>query len=367
MDSQSHSFFTIKNQIISLKGDWIALNAAQIVRGVSAVLHATADVKIEAFGRGIDKLDTTGALILSKYFILQDQAELREGQIRLLNLVNTNTQSDHPVFDKKTVRNFIIKIGKKAEQFYSYLYALVAFIGEFFVKLFYSLLHPQKFRLAETIRHIGETGLAALPIIGLLAFLMSMVISYQGALQLQQFGADIYTVDLTVISLLREMGVLITSIMVAGRSGSAFAAEIGVMKLRKEVDALRTMGINPIEVLVLPRLVALMITLPLLTFFANIIGMAGGALMANVVLDIPFALYIDRASGVITPMLIFVGMIKAPVFALLIGGICAFQGMSVSGSAENVGRLTTVAVVQSIFVVILFDAIFSIIFAQMGV
>lgn len=243
----------------------------------------------------------------------------------------------------------------------------MAFTGEVATKFGGSILQPSRFRFAAIVRHIDETGLRAMPIIGLLGFLMSMVISYQAAIQLQKFGASIFTIDLTVISLLREMGVLITAIMIAGRSGSAFAAEIGVMKLREEVDALRTMGIDPIETLVLPRVIALLITLPLLTFFANILGLVGGSVMAQTFLDIPLTQYIARVEYAATPTMFFVGMIKAPVFAFLIAIICTYQGMHVTGSAESVGRLTTVAVVQSIFTVLLVNALFSILFANLGI
>jgi phospholipid/cholesterol/gamma-HCH transport system permease protein len=167
--------------------------------------------------------------------------------------------------------------------------------------------------------------------------------------------------------MLREMGVLVTAIMVAGRSGSAFAAEIGVMKIRDEVDAMRTIGLDPIETLVLPRIIALLITLPLLAFVADIIGLVGGALMSEFYLGIALPQYIDRVDMVATPVMFFIGMIKAPVFAFLIAIICTYQGLSVSGSAESVGKLTTLAVVQSIFMVIMADAAFSILFSKVGI
>jgi phospholipid/cholesterol/gamma-HCH transport system permease protein len=195
---------------------------------------------------------------------------------------------------------------------------------------------------------------------------MSIVIAYQASIQLNKFGANAYTINLSVISILREMGVLITAIMVAGRSGSAFAAEIGVMKLREEVDALKTIGLDPVEILVLPRVIALVLVLPILTLIADIMGLTGGALMSITVLDIPLGQYLQRVQSVGTPLLFFVGMIKAPVFAFLIAVIGTYQGMNVSGSAESVGRLTTVAVVQSIFAVITADALFSVVFSLMG-
>jgi phospholipid/cholesterol/gamma-HCH transport system permease protein len=227
--------------------------------------------------------------------------------------------------------------------------------------------HPRHFRLPSIIRHIDQTGFRALPIVGLLAVMISMVVAYQGAVQLKKFGADIYTVDLTVISLLREMGALITAIMVAGRSGSAFAAEIGVMKLREEVNALRTMGLDPIEVLVLPRVIALVVALPLLTFLADVIGLAGGGIMSLSLLNISFHQYLIRVESVATLSTFFVGMIKAPVFAFVIAVIGCYQGLNVSGSAESIGRKTTFSVVQAIFIVIMVDAIFSVIFSKVGI
>jgi phospholipid/cholesterol/gamma-HCH transport system permease protein len=226
-----------------------------------------------------------------------------------------------------------------------------------------NLLHPRHFRPASIVRQSGNRD-RALPIIGLLGVLMTMVITYQGAIQLRRFGADIYTIDLTVISLLREMAVLITAIMVAGRSGSAFAAEIGVMNLRDEVSALRTMGLDPIEVLVLPRVIALVITLPLLTFLADVIGLLGGGLMSLSLLNISLQQYFERVAYVATPTMFYIGMIKAPVFAFIIAVIGCYQGLNVSGSAESVGKKTTLAVVQAIFVVILADGLFSIAFSE---
>lgn len=247
-----------------------------------------------------------------------------------------------------------------------YVYDLLSFIGRSFTDLARALVAPRRLRAASLTRHIYETGWQALPIIILLAMGTTMVLFYQGASQLQRYGADLFTINLTVISLLREMGVLITSIMVAGRSGSAFASEIGVMKLRGEIDVLRSMGVDPVEILVVPRLLALLVTLPILTFIADIVGLAGGFFMAVWQLDISLPQYLARLQSIITPQMFYVGMIKAPVFAFLIASICAHQGMRVEGSAEKVGQATTRAVVISIFAVIMADALFSILFAKAG-
>jgi len=248
----------------------------------------------------------------------------------------------------------------------AYVVDLFAFIGQAFARLGSVLLSPRRFRMASLVRHIYDTGWKAIPIIMLLSLGTTMVLFYQGASQLQRYGADLFTINLTVISLLREMGVLITSIMVAGRSGSAFASETGVMKLRGETDVLRSMGIDPIEILVVPRLLALLITLPLLTFIADIVGLAGAYVMAVWQLDMSWPQYIQRLQTIITPDMFAVGMIKAPVFAFLIALICTHQGMRVEGSAEKVGFATTQAVVISIFAVIMADALFSILFAKAG-
>ena len=194
-----------------------------------------------------------------------------------------------------------------------------------------------------------------------------MVLAYQGATQLQQFGAEVFVVDLVAISVLREIGILLTAIIIAGRSGSAFTAQIGSMKVNEEVDAMRTLGLDPIEVLVLPRVLALLITLPLLTFIADLMGLLGGGLMAWVTLDISPAVFIERLNQSVSLWSFFVGLIKAPVFAFIIAMIGCFEGLKVVGSAESVGQRTTRAVVEAIFLVIVFDAIFSIFFAFVGV
>jgi len=192
------------------------------------------------------------------------------------------------------------------------------------------------------------------------------VTGYQGATQLQKFGADIFTVDLVAISVLREMGVLITAIMVAGRSGSAFAAQIGVMQVNEEVDAMRSLGLDPYELLVLPRVLGLLIALPLLTFLADIVGLVGAWFVSAALLDISWAQFLSRLEAVVTPHTFFIGLSKAPVFGLLIALVGCQRGMMVRASADEVGRQTTLAVVQSIFVVLVFDALFSVFFTTMG-
>ena len=227
-----------------------------------------------------------------------------------------------------------------------------------------SFSRPKMLRLPSIVRHIHETGVTAIPIVSLIAFLISVVVAYLGAQQLSRFGATIFVVDLVTIAVLREMGVLLTAIIVAGRSGSAFAAEIGVMQLNEEVDALRAMGMNPIELLVVPRVLGLVIALPLLTIVADAMGLAGGGLLSLVQLHIPPEQFIVRLREALSPTTFWAGLVKAPVFALLIAMVGAYRGMQVRESARELGRLTTMAVVQAIFLVILADALFAVLFEQ---
>jgi phospholipid/cholesterol/gamma-HCH transport system permease protein len=241
---------------------------------------------------------------------------------------------------------------------------VVDFFGRIVMVVGQAFPRPAALRPSSLVRHMYETGITAIPIVSLIAFLISVIVAYLGAQQLSRFGADIFVVDLVTIAVLREMGVLLTAIIVAGRSGSAFAAEIGVMQLNEETDALRAMGINPIEVLVLPRVLALVLVLPGLTVIADAMGLAGGCLLSLVNLHIPLPQFISRMQESLAPTTFWSGLIKAPVFALLIAIVGTFRGMEVRDSARELGRLTTLAVVQSIFFVILADALFAILFVQ---
>ena len=352
--------------VVVLEGDWTIRNAAPIEKEIEHAIKEINDHSYEVVGDKIGKLDTSGAFLLKKLTAREKvPPHLADTQRTVLDFLPAYAEYTPPPRKRPpvVVSSFSL-VGKKTVRALDFSWDIFAFVGRVAVRFAKNLLHPRHFRLASIVRHIQETGINALPIIGLLAVLMTMVITYQGAIQLRKFGADIYTVDLTVISLLREMSVLVTAIMVAGRSGSAFAAEIGVMNLRDEVSALRTMGMDPIEVLVLPRVIALLITLPLMTFLADAIGLLGGGLMSLSLLDLSFDQYFSRVADVATPTMFFVGLIKAPVFAFIIAIIGCYQGLNVSGSAESVGRRTTLAVVQAIFIVIMADGLFSVAFSE---
>jgi phospholipid/cholesterol/gamma-HCH transport system permease protein len=243
---------------------------------------------------------------------------------------------------------------------------LLGFFGLTCAVMAKTLMRPGRLRGKALVNHMEQVGINALPIVGLLAFLIGVVIAYQGADQLRRFGAELFTVNLLGVSVLRELGVLVASIIIAGRSGSAFTAQIGTMKVNQEVDAIEALGLDPIEILVLPRLIALVVTLPLVVFFGDVLGLLGGALMSLFALDISLAQFARQLNDAITTTTFWVGMVKAPVFAMIIGLVGCYCGLKVKGSAESVGRLTTQSVVESIFLVIVADAAFSILFSYLG-
>jgi phospholipid/cholesterol/gamma-HCH transport system permease protein len=264
----------------------------------------------------------------------------------------------------QTLEGLVGKLGRWAVVQGRHARGVIAFFGRIAKVIGEMFSRPQAVRVSSLGRHIYETGVTAIPIVSLIAFLISVIVAYLGAQQLARFGADIFVVDLVTIAVLREMGVLLTAVIVAGRSGSAFAAEIGVMRLNEETDALRAMGMNPIELLVVPRVLALVIALPLLTVIADAMGLAGGILLSLINLHIPVPEFTARMRESLSTTTYWDGLIKAPVFAALIAIVGTYRGMQVRDSARELGRLTTVAVVQSIFMVILADALFAVLFVQ---
>jgi phospholipid/cholesterol/gamma-HCH transport system permease protein len=238
----------------------------------------------------------------------------------------------------------------------------LSFVGESFVALLHSVLRPSRIRWRPILHNMQIAGIEALPITGLLSFLMGIVIAYQGADQLERFGANIFIADLVGLAMLRELSPLMTAIIVAGRSGSAYTAQIGTMKVTEEIDALRTIGVVPQELLVLPKMLALIVVLPLLTVYTDVTGVLGGMIMARSKLDVSFAAFVDRLNEAISLSSYVTGLSKAPVFAMIIALVGCYRGFQVTGSAESVGKQTTLSVVQSIFLVITTDALFSVVF-----
>ena len=351
----------------------VRCEGAWIVQQIAGLEH---QLKLPEYPEKIDlildctalsALDTTGAWLLhSTVLTLQRHGHhvttdgLKPEFRTLLKLVASSAESTSAPAPHPT--KLLIRIGQQAWKSLIGMSDMLAFIGETAIILFHSILQPRRIRWRAVLHNLQAAGFEALPIVGLLSFLMGLVIAYQGADQLQRFGANIFIADLVGLSMLRELSPLLTAIIVAGRSGSAYAAQIGTMKVTEEIDALRTIGVGPTELLVLPKLLALLIALPLLTVFADIAGLLGGMLMASSKLDVSFTVFTDRLGVALHLSSFLTGVGKAPVFAAIIALVGCHQGFQVTGSADSVGRQTTVSVVHSIFLVILADALFSIVF-----
>ncbi len=360
--------------VVALGGRWSIDAAARLDRELRRLSPPPANaVSIDI--DGIESLETAGAWVLYRTLkrlrgegYAAEFTGARPEQSALLDLVEAH---DTPVECRPPreppLRAFVAHVGRATIDIRDTALSMIAFLGLTATTLARSAVRPWRIRGTALVSHMEQTGLNALPIVGLISFLIGFVLAYQGADQLRRFGADIFVVDLVGVSVVREIGILLTAIVVAGRSGSAFTAAIGSMKVREEIDAMRTLGLDPMEVLVMPRLLALIVVMPLLAFFADAMGLLGGGLMAWTSLGITPAQFIERLGGAVPMWSFWVGIIKAPVFAFLIAMVGCYEGFQVSGSAESVGRHTTKAVVEAIFLVIVFDAAFSILFAYLGI
>ena len=355
-----------------LGGDWTLRHARQ----AEACLPARAGVApgpLAVDTSAVGAMDTAGAFLLAQWLrqaaTAGATAEFAGGNPAHHALVARVQLKERQPLARPAVPALVRlahRTGRATFAFASAAANLLQFFGLVSVKLVLVLLRPRRLRLRAVVAHVERIGLHALPILGLLSFLIGVVLAYQGADQLRTYGAEIFTVNLLGVSILRELGGLLTAILVAGRSGSAFAAEIGTMKVNEEVDAMRTMGLDPIEVLVLPRLLAMVIALPLLTLYASLMALAGGAVMVVGALGITLPQVLNQLGEAVMLSTFWVGLSKAPVFALLIALAGCYEGLQVTGSAESVGRQTTKSVVEAIFLVIVADAFFSILFAQLG-
>jgi len=324
-------------------------------------------------GSAVSAMDTAGAWVLRQTLQTLERSGrrvslrgLRAEHEALLRMVGSPDVGD--VLATAVARpSFLERVGAIAWTSAEQSLEMLSFVGEIAAVGFRSVSRPARIRWKPILYNVRTAGVDALPITGLLCFLMGIVIAYQGATQLRRYGANIFVADLVGLAMLRELSPLLTAIIVAGRSGSAYAAQIGTMKVTEEVDALRTVGIVPIELLVLPKIVALAIALPLLSVYADVLGVAGGMMMAKKELAVSFPDFVDRLQYALRLSDFLVGIGKAPVFAAIIAVVGCFQGFQVAGDAESVGRRTTVSVVQSIFLVIVADAIFSVIFNALGI
>ena len=353
-------------------GDWILAHATTLDRAVSGLKGGAGALTFDL--SALEALDTIGAWLITRAAEQATEAGARidwidpPADFRPLfeRVFESKVEPPPPERQRVLFIDWLADLGAATESVWKNAADLLAFFGALVETFARIAVRPTRLRVTSVIFHIERTGLNALPIVGMISFLVGVVLAFQGADQLRRFGAQIFTINMVGISVLREMGILLTAIVVAGRSGSAFTAEIGAMQVNEEVDALRVTGLDPMEVLVAPRVIALVIALPLLTFFADMMGLLGGGIMSVALVDVSFAQYWRLLNNAVNLNTFMVGLIKAPVFALLISLVGCFEGLRVSGSAESVGRLTTRSVVESIFLVIIFDALFSILFSYLG-
>ena len=357
--------FTSEEGVLRFSGD---LSLARIGDLPERLAGIDGDVKAIDLS-GVDRIDTIGAWLIHR-LAHQHHAEIEgldEGGRHLLEQV---AEADQPVRMRPqgmaSLRRVLGEIGTATVTAGQTAIGLLGFLGSTFVTLWNVIRHPSRFRFNATVQQLEVVGVSALGIIGLMSFLIGIVIAQQGAVQLRQFGAESFTINLVGRITMRELGVLMTAIMVAGRSGSAFAAQLGTMQLTEEIDAMRTIGVSPMEALVLPRTLAAVVLMPLLGFYSAIVAIIGGGLLCWLSLDIPPVAYVSRIRDVVPITDVFVGLVKAPVFGMIIAVAGCYQGMQVKGDAEQVGLRTTAAVVQAIFMVIVLDAFFAVFFEQIG-
>lgn len=362
---------------LALGGEWITDEAASLDSTLKE-LDSESGRDVEIDGSAIRRLDSAGAWLLVRtkrdaqnrgkrvvgFSYPPQYAPLIEALEHELKLNPVAMRPNRPLFD------LLERLGRGTMHVLDQGYGMLGFLGRITVEAGEAIIRPDReLPWPAFVNQIEETGVTALPILGLLSLLLGIVLAYQGADQLRRFGAEVFTVNLVGISILREVGCLITAIIVAGRSGSAFTAQIGTMKLNQEIDAMEAIGLNTVEVLVLPRLLGLVIAMPFLTLYANIMGLIGGAIMCYFDLGLTVPAYMRQLHDAITynSWTFWLGLIKAPVFAFLIALVGCFEGLRVEGNAGSVGRLTTRSVVESIFLVIVFDAGFSIMFSVLGI
>jgi len=360
--------------VIGLKGAWTVRSVAALDQKMAAIKPGSA--RLARFDlSGLDVVDSAGAWLIARtrgaLVAAGLEVKLEAEDLRKKALIDKVLAAGLPEPHRRLPHHYMVdilaRVGKALIEALKLARDLLGFFGALVIGFLRLLVQPRRIRFVSLISHIEHTGLNAMPIIGLISFLIGIVLAYQGADQLRQFGAEIFTVNLVGVSVLREMGILLTSIIVAGRTGSAFTAQIGTMQVNEEVDALRTLGLDPMDILVLPRVLALIIALPLLTFYSDILALLGGGVACVLILGMSVQQFLTQLQAAVTVTHFLVGLSKAPVFAAIISMVGCFEGLRVTGSAESVGRLTTKSVVEALFLVIVFDAFFSILFSYLHI
>ena len=364
--------------VLRAGGKWLVASASALDRALRRLDSVAAGTHLRIDLSGVERLDTVGAWLVLR---TRRELEARGVATSLENvaeafgpLLEQVAKGEPPVPEEPPPHSLIdgvlaavAHIGESTFRGLESGRELVGFFGLVVITVWRTVRHPGRLRYQSLVTQMDRTGVTALPILGLLSFLIGVVLAYQGADQLRRFGAEIFTVNLLGVGILRELGGLLTAIIVAGRSGSAFTAEIGAMEVNEEVDAMRTLGLDPVEVLVLPRLFGLVVTLPLLTAYADFMSLLGGGLMSWGELGIAPPLFLRQLHEAIGEWTFLVGVLKAPFFAATIALVGCHAGFTVSRSAESVGRFTTLSVVRSIFLVIIIDAAFSILYSRLGI
>jgi phospholipid/cholesterol/gamma-HCH transport system permease protein len=346
-------------------GAWTVRDLAPLEKQLEALAWPEGELVVD--GSALSALDTSGAWLLRRTIRNLERGGrkvavqgLRSEFTALLQLIASREVAAQA--PPAPAPGLLARLGQRAWADARGMTGYLSFVGESFTVLARSLAQPRRLRWRPILHNVQTAGVAALPITGLLSFLLGIVIAYQGADQLQRFGANIFIADLVGLAMLRELSPLLTAIIIAGRSGSAYTAQIGTMKVTEEIDALRTIGVAPQELLVLPKVLALVVVLPLLTVYTDVTGVLGGMIMARSKLDVSFGAFLDRLNEAISLSSYVTGISKAPVFAMIIALVGCYRGFQVTGSAESVGEQTTMSVVQSIFLVIVTDALFSVVF-----
>jgi phospholipid/cholesterol/gamma-HCH transport system permease protein len=370
-NEQRQASLRVDGPLLRCAGDWTVEQLAALELWLKQTPLPEGPIQIDL--SEVRRFDTGGAWVLQRLLLKLEQrqqaVDIRGLSVEakgLLELVRGTAMTSASV-PRPYHSGVVEDLGRSSLDSARTSIGLLAFVGEMAGVWLGQLIRPSRIRWRETFHELGEAGYKALGIVGLLSFLLGVVIAYQGGMQLRQYAASLFVADLVGLSMVRELAPLITAIIIAGRSGSAYTAQIGTMQVTEEVDALRSMGIAPMELLVLPKLFALIIALPLLTVYADIMGVLGGMVMASAQLDVGFPAYIDRLSVAVSVDSYLVGIGKAPVFAAIIATLGCYQGFQVVGSAESVGRRTTLSVVQSIMAVIVVDAAFSVALNYFGI
>lgn len=361
---------------LSSKGDWTIATVAPMETLLKSYFKSsqTASEIIWDFTHG-GHFDSAGMMLViafeDRFKAMGSHVALTgfsQEQNNIYRLLRQNISESKPSARRAAFPlDLFIRLGERSVRHYRDLLAFFTFLGEATIQLFYYIRHPSSIRYKAIVKYIKSSAIDALGIIALTAFLIGVVIAYQSAVQLEKFGASIFIVDMIGISITRELAPLITAIVVAGRSGSSFTAQLGVMKLTEEIDAMRTMGFEPFRFLVLPRMIALIIAMPLLIFFADMIGIFGGMVVANAQLHISFDSFVEHLQNALDIKHFWVGLFKGPFFAWLIAAVGCFRGLQVSRDTESIGKYTTISVVNAIFLVIACDALFSVILTELDI